>query len=247
MEPVSNLENIKYEPSPTNTVPTYGSHHYYSPFSEWNQPQNYYGQGWPQQPNIHVNYIMNSNVIHNYGAAANTNTSALQPSTNVQSVSIKNYITFGNRNRHSYGWWSYKMADKRGGNCKTNWSSTKVCQMVLYFGKYDVYDNFLFCASLLKFSIFAFCSFLIYRVILFTKICFDDQFVNPLRNKNLTRQILIFGFLITGIPTIQWLSTLDTHHHYHPNTFHHSTQSPRKIDLQKIFKMWMPRVSETPR
>ena len=99
MEPPP-LDNIKYEHSPpSNTVPTYGSHHYYSPFSEWNQPQNYYGQGWPQQPNIHVNYIMNSNVIHNYGAAtptANTNTSAIQPGTNLQSVSIKNYITFGN-------------------------------------------------------------------------------------------------------------------------------------------------------
>lgn len=91
MEPINvTADNIKYE----NSVPQYNPA-YYTPFSEWNQPQHYYGQAWPQQPNIHVNYIMNSNVIHNYGAAtaaSNTGTS-IQPTTNVSI--LKNYITFG--------------------------------------------------------------------------------------------------------------------------------------------------------
>ena len=80
LEPI--MDNIKYESIGQYAHPQAGqpapSQFYCHPFTDYaQQPANYYS--WAQtpvaasvtaqQPNIHVNYIMNSNVIHNYGSA----------------------------------------------------------------------------------------------------------------------------------------------------------------------------------
>ena len=98
------MDSIKYEnigqyvhdPAATNTNP---AGQFYNPYAD------YYG--WPppvvasaagQQPNIHVNYIMNSNVIHNYNSATPSSTVAntgLPQQQQTQSVRTFAYYNTG--------------------------------------------------------------------------------------------------------------------------------------------------------